>query len=788
LTTETIAQRPELVESDYLGETQEFRVVGKRVPKYDSLEKVSGKAQYLIDLKLPGMLYGKILRSKHAHARIVSINTRRAEELEGVVAVITARDCPQNKFGFLKDNMPLKRDKVLSFRDEVAAVAAVDEETASRAIELIDVEYERLDAVFNPIDAMKEGAPQIHEETPGNVARIPFSFRAGKPEAVFQRSEVVVQEDTFALQFHTHTALGTMGALASYDSSGSLTVWANTQAPFMYQREIAEALGIPGERVRVIQPYIGGTFGRGMDLYPVDVITAILSMKTGRPVKIQYSREEDLSFSPTRQPAIIKLKTAASKDGMLLARAVEVFLDVGAYVSWGAFDARVMMATSSGQYRIENVKFDAWPVYTNNPYTGTMRGAGNPQINFAIESQMDILSEKLGIDPLEFRLKNSNKPGDITCQGMKITTCAMEETLSMASRKIGWKGRRREGKRRGIGFAALFHVAGGARVYRSDGCGAMIKIDDFGKVALFSGATEMGTGSDTSITQIVAEELGVPLSAVELINKDTSLKPWDVGDHASRATFIGGNAALLAAKDAKKQLLKLASYELGENPLNLDIKDGEIFSLLDPSKRENYSKILRKVHFRNNGTMVMSSAFFDPPTEMSDPKTMLGNISMTYAFGTQAALVEVDEDTGKITVLKVVAVHDAGRILNPNGAEGQIQGGIVMSLSYALYEQLLLDEGMVMNPSFADYKLPTSLEIPEIEVYFVGEPDPSGPFGAKGVGEHGCIPTIAAIANAVYDAVGVRLYDLPLTPDKVLAAIWSLRENKRVREELLLTR
>ncbi len=429
------------------------------------------------------------------------------------------------------------------------------------------------------------------------------------------------------------------------------------------------------------------------------------------------------------------------------------------------------MATATGQYRVENVQFDAWPVYTNNPYTGTMRGAGNPQINFAIESQMDILAEKLGIDPLELRLKNANKSGDVTCQGMKITTCAMEETLSVAARKIGWKGRGKEGKRRGIGFATLFHVAGGARVYRSDGCGAMIKIDDFGKVTLFSGATEMGTGSDTSITQIVAEELGVPLSSVELINKDTALKPWDVGDHASRATFIGGNAALLAARDARRQLLRLAAAELNEDPLNLDIKDGVVFSLVEPSKKEEYAKILRRVHFRKNGAMIMSSAFYDPPTEMSDPDTMLGNISMTYGFGTQAALVEVDEETGSVDVLKIVAVHDAGRILNPSGAEGQVQGGIVMSLSYTLYEQLILDEGMVMNPSFADYKLPTSLEIPEIEVYFVGEPDPSGPFGAKGVGEHGCIPTVAAIANAIYDAVGVRLYELPLSPDKVLSAI-----------------
>jgi xanthine dehydrogenase molybdenum-binding subunit len=752
-------------------QTEGYSVIGKRVRKYDSLEKVTGRAQFLLDLKLPGMLYGKILRSRFAHAKILKIDTTKAEALEGVFAVITAKDTPKIKFGFMKDNLPIKDEFVLSYRDEIAAVAAIDEATAEKALELIEAEYERLPAVFDPIDAMKSGSPQLHREAENNIAQIPFSFRAGKPEAMFERGDAVVIENTFRLHFMTHTALGMMGALASYEPNGNLTMWANTQAPFMYQREIADALGIPGERVRVVQPFIGGAFGRGMDLYPVDVIAALLSMKTGRPVKIHYSREEDLSFSPTRQPALIKIKTAADRAGKLLARKVEVFLDIGAYVSWGAFDARVMMATTSGQYRIDNIQFDAWPVYTNNPSSGTMRGAGNPQINFAIECQMDILAEKLGIDPLELRLRNANQPGDVTAQGMRITTCAMEDTLRLAARKIGWKGPHREGRRRGIGFSTLFHVAGGARVYKSDGCGAMIKIDDFGKVTILVGTSEIGTGSDTAITQIVAEELGVPLSKIELINKDTSLKPWDVGIHASRATFIGGNAALLAAIDAKKQLLRLAATELNVDPLDLDIKNGEIFSLSDERmERIDYAKILRRAHFREGGKMILASAFYDPPTEMSDPDTMLGNISMTYAFGTQAALVEVDDETGKVEVLKIVAIHDAGRILNPMGAEGQIEGGVVMSLGYALMEQLILDEGMVVNSSFADYKLITTLEVPEIEVEFVGNPDPAGPFGAKGLGEHGCIPTCAAIANAIFDATGKRLFELPLTPDKVLAA------------------
>lgn len=752
-------------------EEARLSVIGHRVPKYDAAQKVTGRADYMIDLKLPGMLYGKILRSRYPHAKILKIDTSRAKSLPGVVAVITAADTPRIRFGFMKDNLPLKDGKVLSHRDEVAAVAAVDEETATRAVELIDVDYEQLPPVFDPLLAMGEGAPRLHDESVRNIVNLPFRFKHGDPDRAAARNDAVSVEGTFRLHFVTHSALGTMGVVASYGPDGHLTMWSNTQAPFMYQREIAEALGLPPEKVRVVQPYIGGSFGRGMDVYPVDCIAALLSMKTGRPVRIVFSREEDLSYSPTRQPAIIKIKTSATHDGTLLARRVEAFLDIGAYVSWGAFDARVMMATSTGQYRIDNVEFVARLVYTNNPYSGTMRGAGNPQINFAIESQMDMLAERLGIDPLEFRLRNANRPGDVTCQGMKIGTCAMEETLKVAAREIGWNGRHKAGKNRGIGFATLFHVAGGARVYRSDGCGAIIRVDDFGKVTVLTGASEIGTGSDTAITQIVAEELSVPLSKVELVNTDTSVKPWDVGIHASRMTFVGGNAALMAARQAKEQLLRLAASELGEEVSSMFIRDGQISSRTDPRKSIDYAKLVRRVHLRQGGTAVMVTAFYDPPTEMADPDTQIGNISATYGFGTQAALVEVDPETGKVEVLRIVAVHDAGRILNPNGAEGQVEGGVAMSIGYALAEQLVVQEGAVVNPSFADYKLFTVGEMPEIKVLFVGEPDSAGPFGAKGLGEHGCIPTAAAIANAVYDATGARLYELPLLPEKVLKAV-----------------
>jgi xanthine dehydrogenase molybdenum-binding subunit len=332
-------------------ETEEpgFSLIGRRVPKYDATQKVTGHADYMLDLKLPGMLHGKILRSRYPHARITKIDTSKAKSLSGVVAVITSADTPRIRFGFMKDNIPLKDGKVLSYRDEVAAVAAVDEETAARAIELIDVEYEELPPIFDPLEAMKDGAPRLHDECERNIVKLPFRFMHGGTEGMFSGKEVVSVEDTFRLHFITHAALGTMGVVASSGPDGRLTMWSNTQAPFMYQRELAGALGIPAEKVRVIQPYIGGSFGRGMDVYPVDCIAALLSTKTGSPVKIVFSREEDLGNSPTRQPAVIKVRTSASRDGKLLARRVMGFLDVGAYVSGGAFDARVMMATSTGQ-------------------------------------------------------------------------------------------------------------------------------------------------------------------------------------------------------------------------------------------------------------------------------------------------------------------------------------------------------------------------------------------------------------------------------------------------------
>jgi xanthine dehydrogenase molybdenum-binding subunit len=563
-----------------------------------------------------------------------------------------------------------------------------------------------------------------------------------------------------------------MAAVASWDARGRLTMWSATQVPFLYQRDLAQALGITGDRIRVIQPPVGGNFGRGLDLYPIDVIAALLARRLGRPVKIVFDRLEEFIASPTREPCVIRVRTAAAADGRLLAREARVTIDNGAYLSWGSTTPFVMLCTTAGLYRVPNVRFDATIVYTNNPYSGSMRGYGNLESTFAVESQMDELADRLGMDRLEFRLLNAVRPGDVNPQGCRITSCAMRECLEAVREEIARPPARppRPGWKRGIGYAAMFHVGGGARVYRSDGCGAILKLDDFGKVTLLTGASEIGQGSETVLAMIVAESLGVPLDRVEVVNQDTSVKPWDVGVHASRTTFVAGNAVLLAAAELKQKLLAMAGDVMDEPPERLELADGFVFVRDVPERRLPYEQIVRAGHFREGGRTLVAEAFYDPPNEMLD-KDLRGNVSAAYAFAAQVALVEVDEATGKVEVLRFVSAHDVGRALNPLAAEGQIHGGIHMGLGYALSEQLIVDQGQVLTSTFMDYAILKPDDMPEIVVRLIESVDPIGPFGAKGLGEAGAIPVSAAVANAVHDAVGVRLRELPMTPERVFRAI-----------------
>ncbi len=750
--------------------TQMFDVVGKSTPKRDGLDKVTGRTRYLHDLELPRLVHGKILRTRLPHARIVRLDTSRARALPGVLAVLTAEDVEQRPFGFAKDQLALKRGKVRCIRDEVAAVVAETPELAEEALALIDVEYEELPAVFDPLKALEPGAPLVHEELATNRHHLRYQFTHGDVDQALAEAAVVV-EDTYRLNFVTPACMGTMVAIADWDHAGNLTMWTTTQVPFLYQRDLGDALGVGGHRVRVLQPPVGGNFGRGLDVYPIDVIAALLARAARRPVKVEFDRVEEFVACPTREPCAIRLRTAADRAGRLLAREAHVTIDGGAYTSWGSTTPYVMLSTVAGLYRVPNVRFDTTIAYTNNPYSGSMRGYGNPESTFAVESQMDDLADRLGIDRLELRRLNASKPGDVNPQGFVLTSFAMRECLEAAVEEIakdpppiatGWE--------RGVGYAGMFHVGGGARIYRSDGCGAIVKLDDFGKVTLITGASEIGQGSETVLAMIVAETLGVPLERVDVINSDTSVRPWDVGTHASRTTFVAGNAARLAAEKVRTQLLDMAAAQFDEPAAALGVKGGWVFFRRDPQRRVQYEAVARAGHFRDGGRVLVAEAFYDPPTTMLD-KDFQGNVSAAYTSAFQAVLVDVDPESGRVVVRKMVSAHDVGRALNPAAAEGQVHGGVHMGLGYALSEKLVVDRGQVLTQTFMDYAVFKAGDMPEIVVRLIESVDAEGPFGAKGLGESGVIPVAAAVRNAIKDAIGVRFHELPITPERVRAAL-----------------
>lgn len=748
----------------------EFTAIGKPIPKVDAVDKATGRAQYIQDVTLPGMLHGKILYSKYAHARIVKIDTEKAKALPGVRVILTGDDIPPVRMGVYKDNPPLKAGKVRSYRDEVAAVAATDPETAQKALDLIEVTYEALPAIFDPEEAMKPDAPLVHEGHKTNVLKMPWSLHYGDVEAAKAEAAFKVEE-RFTTTWVTHCCMGTSGAIADFDHGHNLTIYTNTQIPSLAQKDFLETLkvmGLKDKRVRVIKPYIGGGFGSKLDTYAYEHVAILLAWHARRPVKIQFDREEEFIATSTRQPTIIHISMGCDREGKLVYRDMAMVLDNGAYTSWGVTTPSVMMMPITSLYRVPNVRYSAKCVYTNNTYSQAMRGYGNPQATFAIESAMDMLAEVAGIDRLELRRINCNQPGDVTPQDLRITSCGLPECIQAVTEKLDIDRPKEKGE--GIGVASLIHVGGGARIYKSDGCGTIIKMDDYGKANVFTGASDMGQGADTILTQIVAEELGIGVEDVRVIHNDTDVCPWDVGAHASRTTFVAGNAALGAARKIRERLLQLAADALEAHVDDVVLKDRAAFVKGVPESKVPLDKLLRNSHFRPGGQMMMADFFYDPPNENMG-RDFRGNMSATYSFGTHGVRVKVDEETGKVAILDYVAAHDVGRAINPLLLDGQVYGGVLMGVGYALTEQVVLQKGRMMNPDFRDYKILTAKDAFPLTPVVVETIDEDGPFGAKGIGEPGCVPTAPAIANAIYDAIGVRITDLPITPERILAAL-----------------
>ncbi len=751
----------------------DYRYVGKSVPRIDAVEKVTGEAKYAPDLKLDNMLYARLLRSPHAHARIVAIDASRALEDPRVKAFVTIEEMPKvvGTWFSLRSEKARKRlylkDQIARFiGDPVLAVAAEDEESANAALARIDVQYEVLPACFDPLAAMNETGVKIHEN--GNVAiRVLKDY--GDIEQGFKDADYVF-ENEFLTSKQKHAPLEPVGTcIAGYDANGTMVVHSSTQIPHWTQMYLADVLGVAMNRVRVVKPHTGGAFGsRCGVIHGLEIACCFLARKTGRPVKMSFTREEDFEATEARHPFIVRLKTGITKEGVLTASVIDIVIDVGGY---GTHYVGVMadaLSTGVGLYRCPNVRFEARCVYTNKSLHGAMRGYGNPQINFAQESQLDIIAEALGIDPVDLRLKNHRSRGEIDpVFNAEIRSDGMRECLLKGAERIGWTEKRRNRaqrgtKRRGVGVSCLSHGTGAAGAL-PDPASAIVIINADGSVNLVTAASDDGQGNKTGLVQMVAEELGIGMEQICVSATDTSTTPLDGGTHGSRQTYCGGTAVKKAATEVKKQLFDFAAGYLNVDAGTLEIKDGIIFSAKDPATNVSLGDLMRKIQI---GDMAVNQQLIGCASGVAP--------AMPATFGANFAEVEVDTETGEVRVINFVSAFDVGKAINPAAVEGQMVGGAVMGIGWALAEEILTENGKVVNGNFRDYRLLRACDVPRIDGIIVESFEPTGPYGAKGVGEATTIGVASAIANAIAHATGARVKDLCITQEKVLRALRKL--------------
>ena len=815
----------------------DFSIIGKPIAMVDAAGKTTGAGKYTDDLSLPGMLVGKILHSPYPHARIKRIGTSRAEKLEGVVAVAIGKDAP-NTYGILPvghDEYPLALDKVRYVGDNVACVAAVDEATAENALELIDVDYEVLPAYFDPEESMKAETDLIHDHKPHNLEK-DYHHVFGDPETGFADADCVM-EARFLANEVTHAAMEPHSTLAAFEidsqtgQPGRLTVWSSTQVPYYLQHKLSLVLEMPMAQIRVIKPLVGGGFGGKSEVIPLEIIAAVAARKARAPVKITYTREEVFWAHRGRPRTIIDLKTGVKSDGRITAVKARVVQDGGAYCSYGVVTILYSGALLGALYDIPNIQYDGYRVLTNKPACGAMRGHGTVNVRFAFESQLDEIATKLGIDSAEIRRRNLLQPPCVTVNGLRVQSYGLPECIEKVVERSTWKDRKGKlPKGRGLGIACSHYVSGAANsIIRSDmpHSTVNIKIDRDGGVVVYTGASEIGQGSDTMTAQIAAEVLGCSLSRVKIVAADTDLTPIDIGSYSSRVTFMAGNATLRAAQEVKKQIAVAAARKMNCAAEDLIFREdfvrkgdvlkepreegrpepsgqaepgskafsqpsvsghveGQILrgSLQQKRKDEGprdfmtfEEAVVAAIDFHGALTGTGSYA---PPPDARGGKHKGGGVgpSPAYSYSAQVAEVSVDEETGEVTVHKVWAAHDCGRALNPVAVEGQIIGSVWMGMGQALTEEMIWKDGMLMNAGLLEYRSPSSVESPEVEPIIVESIDPEGPFGAKECSEGSLAATIPAIANAIYDAVGIRLHECPFTPERVLAA---LRVNKSAK-------
>ena len=754
----------------------DFSVIGKGLPRKDAWEKATGAAQYTDDLKLPRMLVGKIKRSPHAHARILSIDTKKAEALPGVKAVLVGSEAP-NLYGIMPQTpteSALSIDKVRFVGEGVAAVAAVDEDTASEALELINVEYEPLPAYLTPEEALEDGAVPIHEDKQGNNIIYEGKQSFGDVDQALSRSAYVLEKD-FYTQCVNHTFMEPHSALARFDEGERLTLWSSSQIPHYLHRTLSQVLGIPMQKIRVILPTIGGGFGGKGEVASNELCAAFLARRTGRPVKITFEREEVFFTNKGRHPMRMHIKVGVDENGILQAIDFDTLMDGGAYLGWGVVVMFYCAAMLHLPYKVPNVRFHGMRVYTNKPTCGAMRGLGGVQPRFALETMLDEIALKLDMSPYELKRKNAVESGHTTALNNYVRHSEYKKCLDNVVKRSGYlekRGKLPFGK--GIGLAGAHYSSGTSYTlylaYKPHSS-ALIRVDTESGVSVYCGAADIGQGSDMVIGMIAAETLGVHYSDVQVYSGDTGITPFDLGTFSSRVTVACGHAVEDAALEINKKLFGVAAVSLGVQDEQLISRNGKIFSQFEPKKSMDFWKAVEK-YISASGPLT-STGHYTPPRCSASGKVQGGNIghSPTYGFTAQVAEVEVDSETGEVRVMKVTESGDCGQAINPISVEGQVEGSIVMGMGQALFEEMVAEGDRVINPNLHEYRIPTIADMPEIDTEIVESYDPESPYGAKECGEGPIQPVIPAILNAIYDAIGVRFNELPVTPEKVLAAL-----------------
>ena len=773
----------------------DYETIGKSLPRVDAAAKVTGRAKYTADLSFENILYGKILTSPLAHGRIRSIDTSRALSLPGVKLVMTGADVPDITYGVNPpryDEYTLAKDKVRHIGDEVAAVIAVDEETAREALDLIRVEYEELPAVFDPAEAVKEGAPLVHERYTNNInARVDHHF--GDVDRGFAEADLV-REETFVGNFVYQSPLEPHASIAYWDNDGStLVLYSSTQVPHYLHYMVARVLDMPLGKIRVIRPPVGGGFGSKLDATSLDLVSALASKRLGRPVKMVYTRKEMFLHGRGRHKQHMKLKIGVKKDGRITAVDSQIHLDGGAYSSYGVITTYYAGAMIPTLYKIPSYRYRGFRVMTNKPACGAMRGHGAPQPRFAFESLLSMIADELKIDPIDIRLKNAMDPDSRTVNELDIRSCAFKETLEEVKKHSSWidkYGKLPPGRGIGIGCGGFVSGAGYSK-YRGQvqlssektlepfvkkavfpHSNAIVKISEDGTAAvLLILAAEIGQGAETVLSQICAEALGISLDRIRIRTEDTDISPLDLGAYSSRTTLMGGNAVVRAAEDVLKKLYKTAAALLDCDPDELGAKTNRIVHSQDPSRVLDWAEAARK-YFNEQGPLV-GTGWYKPPEGLGgDYKGAAVGTSPAYSFSSSVCECGVDLETGKVKIEKVCDYHDCGTPINPQSVHGQVEGAIVMGVGETLMEDIVYDKkGQVVNPNLHDYLLMTIKDAPEIFSGIVDSYEPEGPYGAKEVGEGATLPILASVAHAIASATGVWIKDLPITPEKILSAL-----------------